>query len=230
MRSTTGRARCRSPSTRRPGRHQARGAGSSVGRHGGRRRSDPHRPRPGPRRRASPLDPEEQRGDLPDWSTTDGREEAVRSVDTSDVTTSAVSRRSLLRSGLITAGGLAAAGAVAAGGSPGSSQAGAPTTTTLPVTNGDQALRRLLAGNQRFVSGVPVNQGRDSVRRAASAEHQSPFAVILGCSDSRVPPEVLFDTKGSEISFWSELQAMRRPIRRSSAASNTRPVTWGQCS
>ncbi|HWC38001.1 MAG TPA: carbonic anhydrase, partial [Acidimicrobiales bacterium] len=50
-----------------------------------------------------------------------------------------------------------------------------------------------LAGNRRFVTGVPVNQGRDSVRRAAVAETQKPFAVILGCSDSRVPPEVLFD-------------------------------------
>jgi carbonic anhydrase len=61
------------------------------------------------------------------------------------------------------------------------------------VTNGDQALQRLLAGNRRFVQGVPVNQGRDSVRRASVAETQKPFAVILGCSDSRVPPEVLFD-------------------------------------
>jgi carbonic anhydrase len=61
------------------------------------------------------------------------------------------------------------------------------------VTNGDQALQRLLAGNGRFVQGAPVNQGRDSVRRAAVAETQTPFAVILGCSDSRVPPEVLFD-------------------------------------
>ncbi|MGO9028322.1 MAG: carbonic anhydrase [Acidimicrobiales bacterium] len=61
------------------------------------------------------------------------------------------------------------------------------------MTDGDQALQRLMAGNRRFVAGVPVNQGRDSVRRAAVADHQNPFAIILGCSDSRVPPEVIFD-------------------------------------
>ncbi len=97
-----------------------------------------------------------------------------------------------MRSGLVTAGSLTAASALVACGSSSSSSA-ASTTTTLPVTNGDQALQRLLAGNRRFVQGVPVNQGRDSVRRASVAETQKPFAVILGCSDSRVPPEVLFD-------------------------------------
>src|SRR5437588_4487894 len=97
-----------------------------------------------------------------------------------------------MRSGLVTAGGLTAASALAAGGSS-SSSSSASTTTTQPVTNGDDALQRLSAGNRRFIQGVPVNQGRDSVRRAAVAEHQTPFAVILGCSDSRVTPEVLFD-------------------------------------
>jgi carbonic anhydrase len=97
-----------------------------------------------------------------------------------------------MRSGLVGAGGLAAASALAACGSS-SSSSSAATTTTVPVTNGDQALQRLLAGNGRFVRGVPVNQGRDSVRRAEVAEHQTPFAVVLGCSDSRVTPEVLFD-------------------------------------
>jgi carbonic anhydrase len=111
-----------------------------------------------------------------------------------DSSTDRVSRRSLLQSGLFTAGGLAAASALGACTSSSSSpSAAASTTTTLPVTNGDQALQRLLAGNRRFVAGAPVNQGRDSVRRAAVAETQKPFAVILGCSDSRVPPEVLFD-------------------------------------
>lgn len=97
-----------------------------------------------------------------------------------------------MRSGLATAGGIAAASALAACGSSSSSSA-ASTTTTTPVTNGDQALQRLMAGNQRFVQGAEVNQGRDTVRRAAVAEHQTPFAIILGCADSRVTPEVLFD-------------------------------------
>jgi carbonic anhydrase len=103
-----------------------------------------------------------------------------------------ISRRSLVRSGLATAGGVAAASALAACGSSSSTSA-ASTTTTVPVTNGDDALQRLLAGNRRFVQGAAVNQGRDSVRRASVAETQTPFAIILGCADSRVTPEVLFD-------------------------------------
>jgi carbonic anhydrase len=106
-----------------------------------------------------------------------------------------ISRRSLLHSSLVTAGSLAAVGALGACGSSGSGAAAtsSSTATSAPVTNGDQALQRLVAGNARFVAGNPINQGRDSVRRAEVAEKQSPFAVILGCADSRVPPEVLFD-------------------------------------
>lgn len=69
----------------------------------------------------------------------------------------------------------------------------ASSTTSTPVTSPEDALSRLKAGNARFVSGHPTNQGRDSVRRAELAHSQSPFAVVLGCSDSRVVPEVLFD-------------------------------------
>jgi len=95
---------------------------------------------------------------------------------------------------MATVGGLATAGALGACSSTGvDASAAASTSTTLPVTDGDQALQRLMAGNRRFVAGVPVNQGRDRVRRAAVADHQNPFAIILGCSDSRVPPEVIFD-------------------------------------
>ncbi len=57
-----------------------------------------------------------------------------------------------------------------------------------------QALERLRQGNLRFVQG---DRRRDSLtregRRAALVEGQSPLAVILGCSDSRVPVEIVFD-------------------------------------
>ena len=57
----------------------------------------------------------------------------------------------------------------------------------------DEALERLLEGNKRFVSGDLEHPRRDDERRAEQAEGQTPFAVILGCADSRVPPEIVFD-------------------------------------
>ena len=59
----------------------------------------------------------------------------------------------------------------------------------------DKALNRLLQGNRRFVAGNPIQlKGPPLVRhREALAKSQKPFAVVLGCSDSRVPPELVFD-------------------------------------
>ncbi|MEV6810662.1 carbonic anhydrase [Micromonospora sp. NPDC051296] len=55
------------------------------------------------------------------------------------------------------------------------------------------ALAELLAGNRRFVSGQPVH-GHDVTAAAASASgDQQPYAVLLGCIDSRVPLEAIFD-------------------------------------
>ena len=57
-----------------------------------------------------------------------------------------------------------------------------------------EALERLIEGNRRFVSDVRT---RDTIpnqsRRTALAGGQEPFAAILGCSDSRVPVEIIFD-------------------------------------
>jgi carbonic anhydrase len=50
-----------------------------------------------------------------------------------------------------------------------------------------------MEGNARFVRNETQNPRRDTVRRAEQAEGQTPFAIIVGCSDSRVPPEVVFD-------------------------------------
>jgi carbonic anhydrase len=56
------------------------------------------------------------------------------------------------------------------------------------------ALTRLQAGNRRFIANV---RGIDALltqqRRAELAERQEPFAIFLGCSDSRAPAEILFD-------------------------------------
>jgi carbonic anhydrase len=56
------------------------------------------------------------------------------------------------------------------------------------------ALERLRDGNRRFVSGTPSVDGLTSMtRRAELVAGQQPFAIILGCSDSRVPAEIVFD-------------------------------------
>lgn len=56
------------------------------------------------------------------------------------------------------------------------------------------ALTRLQEGNRRFVSGRPINAAvTGPLRRAEVAGGQEPFAIVLGCSDSRVPAEIVFD-------------------------------------
>ncbi len=56
-----------------------------------------------------------------------------------------------------------------------------------------EALERLLAGNKRFASGLPTRVGQDEARRVEVAKGQKPFVAIVGCVDSRVPPEIVFD-------------------------------------
>jgi carbonic anhydrase len=56
-----------------------------------------------------------------------------------------------------------------------------------------EALAELLAGNERFVTGGRIHPHQDAERRAALAEAQRPFAVVFGCSDSRLAAEIIFD-------------------------------------
>lgn len=63
---------------------------------------------------------------------------------------------------------------------------------TAAQISGDAARQRLIAGNDRYVAGKPLRLSHSS-RREEVAPRQMPFAVVLGCSDSRVPPEILFD-------------------------------------
>ncbi len=62
------------------------------------------------------------------------------------------------------------------------------------MMSAQEALKRLREGNRRFASGM---QSRETLlshsRRAEMAKEQKPFAIILGCSDSRVPAEIVFD-------------------------------------
>jgi carbonic anhydrase len=57
----------------------------------------------------------------------------------------------------------------------------------------DEALSKLMAGNQRYVKHKALHPDESLARRKELVGGQNPFAVILGCADSRVPPELLFD-------------------------------------
>lgn len=50
-----------------------------------------------------------------------------------------------------------------------------------------------MKGNQRYVQDQLLHANRDQERREALVSKQNPYAIILGCSDSRVSPEILFD-------------------------------------
>ncbi|GMA13237.1 carbonic anhydrase [Acinetobacter gyllenbergii] len=64
----------------------------------------------------------------------------------------------------------------------------------LSMLTAQEALERLKAGNARFVKGEAVQQKLLSHQeRAEMASEQNPFAIVLGCSDSRVPAEMVFD-------------------------------------
>ena len=63
-----------------------------------------------------------------------------------------------------------------------------------PMPSTRAALAQLLSGNRRFVAGRAQHPNQTPERVRATAEGQHPFAIILGCSDSRVAPELLFDT------------------------------------
>lgn len=57
----------------------------------------------------------------------------------------------------------------------------------------DSALQALIDGNQRFSQDKSLHPDRTSERRQELTATQTPFATILGCSDSRVSPEIIFD-------------------------------------
>src|ERR1700742_1072794 len=69
-------------------------------------------------------------------------------------------------------------------------------STTLTA---DEALERLKAGNARFVAGTASVPTVQKEVLADLAKGQQPYATILGCSDSRVPPELIFDAHFGEL-------------------------------
>ncbi len=61
------------------------------------------------------------------------------------------------------------------------------------VVSGSEAQKKLIEGNKRYVDAMLTHPGQTTERRSEVAEGQHPFAVIVSCSDSRVPPEIIFD-------------------------------------
>lgn len=67
-----------------------------------------------------------------------------------------------------------------------------PASSSRPQTP-REAFEVLMAGNRRFAANAPHYPNQGSWRRNSLAEGEDPFAVIFSCSDSRVPPELVFD-------------------------------------
>jgi len=112
---------------------------------------------------------------------------------------SLLSRRRLLGVGGLTTLGLVtgcAENAPSSGGeletAPASGAEHAPSHEDAPPT-ADEAWHRLEEGNARFMAGAPLHPHQDAARRTAVAPHQAPYAFVLGCIDSRVPVETVFD-------------------------------------
>ena len=61
-------------------------------------------------------------------------------------------------------------------------------------TRTEEALKELIQGNQRFTTEQSIHPDRVAERRLETAAKQEPFATIMGCSDSRVASEILFDS------------------------------------
>ncbi len=57
----------------------------------------------------------------------------------------------------------------------------------------ENILEKLKKGNERFIKGVSINPNQSLDRCKETSKGQNPFAVVLTCSDSRTPPEIIFD-------------------------------------
>jgi carbonic anhydrase len=99
------------------------------------------------------------------------------------------SRRRFVRHGLTFAGVTLTWGAFRSNSLASQAEAGGPASP-------DEALAELLAGNKRYVTGENTHHDFGP-ERPSLAQSQHPFAIILGCADSRVSPELAFDqTRG----------------------------------
>jgi carbonic anhydrase len=74
------------------------------------------------------------------------------------------------------------------------------TSASAPAVSPDEALQKLMDGNQRYVENQMTGSKLcDLTTRSGLAKSQHPYAIILTCSDSRVPPEIIFDKGLGEV-------------------------------
>ena len=104
----------------------------------------------------------------------------------------AVARRAFLRASGTVVGALALGAAALPGGAT-PRGAMAPGARRDPDLTPEAALRMLYDGNARFAQGLSLAPHRDLARLREVAPKQAPFAAFLGCADSRVPIEIVFD-------------------------------------
>ena len=102
------------------------------------------------------------------------------------------SRRDMLKTLAWTSAGLLATTAMAAPLRADEARTGGPLFAPAP-TNPTEALDALYMGNARFVDGKIIAPNRNMARLKEVAASQRPFAAFLGCADSRVPVEIVFD-------------------------------------
>lgn len=86
-------------------------------------------------------------------------------------------------------------------------------------------LTYLYSGNERFTQGKPLEINRDIPRVRQVAKEQKPFAAFLGCADSRVPIEIVFDQGFGDLFVFGTL-ATSPPVKTSVALSSER-LSWG---
>ncbi len=97
-------------------------------------------------------------------------------------TSNTFSRRDFLKASGLTAAAMALAGC-----------APAQPVNESAVSSPNEALQRLLEGNQRYTTNKSTNLNESEARRLELVKGQNPFATIFSCVDSRVPPELIFD-------------------------------------
>lgn len=68
-----------------------------------------------------------------------------------------------------------------------------PKSATAHLTESTDPLERLMAGNKRFIENHPIHPDQRLTYLRELKKGQHPFAIVVGCSDSRVPPELVFD-------------------------------------